>query len=523
MKNQKGTVYLIGAGPGDPGLITVKGAECIRRADVVVYDYLASPTLLGYARKEARKIYVGKKGGDHTLSQEGINDLLVEKAAAGLNVARLKGGDPFIFGRGGEEAEALVQAGICFEIVPGVTSAVAAPAYAGIPLTHRQFTSTLAFVTGHEDPGKEESSIDWEAVSKIGTQVYFMGVKNLPKIVARLLANGMPRETGAALVRWGTTPLQQTVAGTLEDIVEKAETAGIKAPAIIVVGNVVALRDSLRWFEDRPLLGKRIVVTRAREQASSLVQTLTDLGAAVLECPTIEVIPPESWEALDAAIEQIAGYQWLVFTSVNGVRYFFHRLFERSLDVRALGHLGTCAIGPATAEALLTFGMKTDVLPKSYRAESIVASFRSLDVAGKRILLPRAEEARPVLPMELAKMGALVDEVTAYRTRAAEESKELLLESLEEGAVDMVTFTSSSTVRNFKSLLPAERMTALMAPVTVASIGPITTETAESEGFKVGTTAETFTIPGLVAAILDHYGRAENSFPKGRETAKNQP
>jgi len=523
MKNQKGTVYLIGAGPGDPGLITVKGAECIRRADVVVYDYLASPSLLGYARKEAQKIYVGKKGGDHTLSQEGINDLLVEKAAAGLNVARLKGGDPFIFGRGGEEAEALVQAGICFEIVPGVTSAVAAPAYAGIPLTHRQFTSTLAFVTGHEDPGKEESSIDWEAVSKIGTQVYFMGVKNLPKIVARLLANGMPRQTGAALVRWGTTPLQQTVAGTLEDIVERAETAGIKAPAVIVVGNVVALRDRLRWFEDRPLLGKRIVVTRAREQASSLVQTLTDLGAAVLQCPTIEVVPPESWEALDGAIEQIPGYQWLVFTSVNGVRYFFHRLFERGLDVRALGHLGTCAIGPATAEALLTFGMKTDILPKSSRAESIVASFRSLDVAGKRILLPRAEEARPILPMELTNMGALVDEVTAYRTRAAEESKELLLESLKEGAVDMVTFTSSSTVRNFRSLLPEKRMYALMAPVTVASIGPITTETAESEGFKVGTTAETFTIPGLVSAILDHYGRAANSFPKGRETAKNQP
>lgn len=522
MKNQKGTVYLIGAGPGDPGLITVKGAECIRRADVVVYDYLASPSLLRYASKDAQKIYVGKKGGDHTLSQEGINDLLVERASAGLSVARLKGGDPFIFGRGGEEAEALVQAGISFEIVPGVTSAVAAPAYAGIPLTHRQFTSTLAFVTGHEDPGKEESSIDWEAVSKIGTQVYFMGVKNLPKIVARLLANGMSRQTGAALIRWGTTPLQQTVAGTLENIVEKVEAAGIKAPAIIVVGNVVSLHSRLRWFEDRPLLGKRIVVTRAREQASSLVQALTDLGAAVLECPTIDVIPPESWEALDAAIERIADYQWIVFTSVNGVKYFFQRLFAHNRDVRVLGHLSTCAIGPATAEALLDFGIKTDILPKSYRAEAIVESFRSLDAAGKRILLPRAEEARPILPVELAKMGALVEEVTAYRTRAAEESKDLLLESLQASEVDMVTFTSSSTVKNFKSLLPEERISTLMTPVTVASIGPITTETAAGEGFIVDVTAETFTVPGLVAAILDHYGRASNSFPKGRETAKRR-
>jgi uroporphyrinogen III methyltransferase/synthase len=507
MKNRKGIVYLIGAGPGDPGLITVKGVACIRNADVLIYDFLAAPALLAHARKDAEQIYVGKKGGDHTLSQQGINDLLVQKAAAGLTVARLKGGDPYIFGRGGEEAEVLVKAGIPFEVVPGVTSAVAAAAYAGIPLTHRDHTSTLAFVTGHEDPTKAESSVDWQALSKIGTQVYFMGVKNLPKIVGRLLENGMNSATPVAVIRWGTTPRQQTVAGSLSDIVEKVKAARLEAPAIIVVGEVVKLRETLGWFEFRPLLGKRIVVTRAREQASGLVGTLTDLGAAVLECPTISVSPPESWQPLDDAIDRIDRYDWLVFTSVNGVKFFFERLFDKGLDARSLGRLRTCAIGPATADALLAFGLRTDILPDSYRAESVVAAFEKEAVSGKKILLPRAAEARPILPTELTRMGAEVDEVAAYRTLSVRDQAGALIDALEKGKVDMVTFTSSSTVKNFRSLLPDDRVQTLMEPVTVASIGPITSETAVGIGFRVDVTAGTYTVPGLVEAILDHYGR----------------
>ncbi|MFW6239633.1 MAG: uroporphyrinogen-III C-methyltransferase, partial [Thermodesulfobacteriota bacterium] len=329
MKTTSGKVFLIGAGPGDPGLITVRGRDCIAEADVVVYDYLAAPALLRHARPGAEMIYVGKKGGDHTLSQEGINALLVEKAGAGHVVARLKGGDPYIFGRGGEEAEALVDAGVPFEVVPGVTSGVAAAAYAGIPLTHRDHTTAVAFVTGHEDPNKAESTIDWPALARgVGTLVFFMGVGNLPKIVDQLVQNGRDPETPVALIRWGTTPKQVTVSGALSDIVEKVRAAGLKAPAITVVGGVVGLRERLGWFEKRPLLGRRVVVTRARHQASELVERLAALGADTLECPTIQVVPPSDWTALDEALAALAAYDWIIFTSVNGVRFFFERLFE---------------------------------------------------------------------------------------------------------------------------------------------------------------------------------------------------
>ncbi|MBW2671237.1 MAG: uroporphyrinogen-III C-methyltransferase, partial [Deltaproteobacteria bacterium] len=331
-----GKVYLVGAGPGDPELITLKGLECIKNADVIIYDYLASPGLLKHAREHAEIIYVGKKGGDHTLSQDRINALIAEKAQKGFTVTRLKGGDPFIFGRGGEEAEVLIDARIPFEIIPGVTSAIAAPAYAGIPLTHRKFTSTIAFVTGHEDPSKAESSIDWEAIARgIGTIVFLMGVKNLPHITDRLMHHGMPPETPVALVRWGTTPKQTTVSGTLATIVERTKAAGLKPPAIIVVGHVVKLREKMQWFETRPLMGKCIVVTRAREQASDLVKRLSDLGAECLECPTIKVSPPEDVKPLDRAIENLSSYDWLIFTSVNGVNFFFERLFQKNKDVRA--------------------------------------------------------------------------------------------------------------------------------------------------------------------------------------------
>ena len=506
MKTMKGKAYLVGAGPGDPGLITVKGLECIERADVLIYDFLASPIFLKHAPENAEIIYVGKKGGDHTLSQEKINSLIVEKAKSGLTVTRLKGGDPFIFGRGGEEAEVLINAEIPFEIVPGVTSAIAAPAYAGIPLTHRKFTSTLAFVTGHEDPLKEESSIDWTALAKgIGTIVFLMGVKNLPYITNRLISHGMDPDTPVALIRWGTTPRQTTVTGKLDTISERAKNAGFKPPAVIVVGHVVKLRERMKWFENRPLMGRSIVVTRAREQASELVKRLSDLGAECLECPTIKVAPPDDLKPLDKAIENLSTYDWLIFTSVNGVNFFFNRLFVNNKDVRALSNVHTAVIGPATAKRLFDFGLQSDIVPESYRAESIIKAFAGKDINGKKMLLPRAKEARPILPLELTRMGAVVDEVTAYCTRAVQDNADLMLTRLKEKTIDLITFTSSSTVKNFHALLPPEDLESLMQGVTVASIGPITGDTARDLGFDVHIIAESFTIPGLCQAIRQHY------------------
>jgi len=502
----QGIVYLVGAGPGDPGLITVKGQACIEQAEVVIYDYLASAHLLKHASPDAELIYVGKKGGDHTLSQDGINALIVAKALEGKVVARLKGGDPFIFGRGGEEAQALIDAGLPFEVVPGVTSAIAAPAYAGIPLTHRQYTSTVAFVTGHEDPNKTESSIDWRALAQgIGTLVFFMGVKNLPRIVDQLIKHGLPPDKPVALVRWGTTPRQTAVAGTLADIVDRVNQAGLKAPAIIVVGDVVALRAEMQWFEKRPLMGKRIVVTRAREQASDLVARLTALGAECLEFPTIKIAPPTDWKPLDHALDNLATYDWLVFTSVNGVEFFFKRLFAQGRDVRALGHLRTGAIGPATAAHLAAFGLKSDILPDNYRAEGVVAAFEKETLTGCRVLLPRALEARSVLPVELERMGAKVDEITVYHTLPVAENSDQLLLLLQKGQVDLITFTSSSTVKNFNALIPENDRQALLRGVTLASIGPITTNTAAKLGYKIDLTAETYTIPGLCQEILKYY------------------
>ncbi|MFO7642754.1 MAG: uroporphyrinogen-III C-methyltransferase [Desulfosarcina sp.] len=500
-----GKVFLVGAGPGDPGLITIKGVRCIAAADVVIYDYLASPALLDHARTGAEMLYVGKQGGDHTLPQADINRLIVEMAQAGKVVARLKGGDPFIFGRGGEEVEVLVAAGIPFEVVPGVTAAIGAAAYAGIPLTHRSHTSDVAFVTGHEDPTKPDSSIDWKALATgIGTLVFFMGVKNLPTIVANLVANGRSADTPVAVIRWGTTPRQKTVTGALGTIVAQTHHAGIKPPAVIIVGSVVSLRESMQWYEKRPLLGRRIVVTRAREQASDLVHQLTEYGAECIQCPTIQVMPPADWAPLDHAIDTLERFDWIVFTSVNGVDGFFRRLFEKGLDVRKLGRLRTAAIGPATAQRLLTWGLTCDIIPQSYRAESVVAAFSTTPLKGVEVLLPRAKTARSVLPEELARMGATVHAVTVYETRQAANEASELIASLSAGTVDMVTFTSSSTVTNFHRLLPAERMGELMRGVSVASIGPITSQTARDLGFAVTIEAATYTIPGLIEAILSH-------------------
>ncbi len=505
MKSDSGIVYLIGAGPGDPGLLTVKGKECIEKADVLVYDYLASPTLLKLAKENTEIIYVGKKGGDHTLSQDGINDLLVEKAKTGAVVTRLKGGDPFIFGRGGEEAEVLIDAGIPFEIVPGVTSAIAAPAYAGIPLTHRKFTSTVSLVTGHERPDKEASSINWEAISKSGTIVFLMGVKNLPNIVERLQKYGKDATTPVALVRWGTTTNQETVTGTLGTIVENVNKAGLKSPSIIIVGEVVSLREKMQWFENKPLFGKRIIITRARKQASDLVKMLSDLGADCIESPSIKVIPPVDYAPMDDSIENLSKYNWIVFTSVNGVEFFFERLFSKGYDVRKMHAIKTACIGPATAEKLRCFGLKSDIIPESYRAESVVDAFKNADVKDKSILIPKAEVARPVLPVELKKMGALITEVVAYRTVEVAENAEVLIDQLRSGSVDVVTFTSSSTVKNFAAVLPENEIADIMKNVKVACIGQITADTAKELGFETAICADSSTIPGLTEAILNFY------------------
>jgi uroporphyrinogen III methyltransferase/synthase len=387
-----------------------------------------------------------------------------------------------------------------------VTSAIAAAAYAGIPLTHRKLTATLAFVTGHEDPHKEESSVDWESLGRgIGTLVFFMGIKNLPDITQKLIAHGKSPATPVAVVRWGTTPAQQTVIGTLDDIAVRVKKAGLKAPAIIVVGEVVRLREKLKWFETRPLLGKRIVVTRAREQASDLVKRLADLGAECLQYPTINVIPAPDITPLDDAINRLSTYDWIVFTSVNGVKFFFERLFELDRDVRALNSLQTAAIGPVTSQRLLEFGLKSDIIPQNYRAEAVVEAFRRENLQGKKVLLPRAAEARPVLPVELRKMGAAVDEVTTYLTEKVVERADLLIEQLTDKRIDLITFTSSSTVRNFKALLPPDNFKDLLDGVAIASIGPITTDTATELGFDVHITARTYTIAGLCDAIVKHY------------------
>lgn len=506
MTDKTGTVYLIGAGPGDPGLLTIKAKECIETADVVVYDYLASPVFLNYAKKGAQIIYVGKKGGDHTLSQEKINQLLVDKAKQGLDVARLKGGDPFVFGRGGEEAQMLLSHGVSYEVVPGVTSAIAAPAYAGIPVTHRDHTSFVSFITGHEDPTKKDSSMQWDVYAKSNaTLVFLMGVKNLENIVKNLVEHGKASDTPIALVRWGTTARQQTVTGTLETIVEKVKQAKLKSPSIIIIGHVVSLREELAWFDKRPLFGKRIVITRARAQASDLVSRLSKLGALCIEIPTIEIAPPEEITPLRQSIDNIKNYDWLVFTSVNGVKSFFDTLFEMGKDVRALGHLKFACIGPVTKERLKDHGIISDILPDTYRAESVIDAFSSVEIKNKKILLPRAKVARTILPEELVKMGAFVDEVTAYETRLSTEGRDELISLLEDNEIDAVTFTSSSTVSNFMSLLESKDAKKLLKSVVTASIGPITSDTARSLGIQPTIEAREFTIPGLVDALLALY------------------
>lgn len=499
-------VYLIGSGPGDPGLFTLKGKAVLEKADVVVYDYLANDALLSYARNDAERIYVGKKGGDHTLSQEGINALIIARAREGKTVARLKGGDPYMFGRGGEEAEELVAAGIPFEEVPGVTSGIAGPAYAGIPLTHRAHSSSVCFVTGHEDPTKPETAHNWDALAKsASTLVFYMGMKNLPVIAEKLVAAGMPVDTPAALVRWGTTGMHRSLVASLGDLPAAAKRHGFAAPSLIVVGSVVTLRDGLNWFEQRPLFGKGVVVTRAREQSSDSASLLEERGANVIQFPTIEIAPLEDYSEVRAVLRDLAAYGLVVFTSVNGVRHFWLQLRELGLDSRALGGLKVAAIGPATADALRANGVEPDFIPEKFVAESAAKGILALyggNMTDMRVLLPRAKMARDVLPQALEAAGAQVRVLPVYETVPSGARREEVLAKLEAGEIQCITFGSSSTVTNFLAQIPAETLK-IFPGLKLACIGPVTAATLEAAGLTCHIQPAEYTIPGLVQALVE--------------------
>jgi len=502
-RKKTGKVYLVGAGPGDLGLVTLRAKECIERADVIVYDHLANPEMLGWARDDAEIIYAGKKAGEHALSQEEINKLLVEKARAGKEIVRLKGGDPFVFGRGAEEAKAVVDAGITFEIVPGITSAIAGPAYAGIPVTHRAENSHVTFFTGHEDPSKTKSAIDYAALSKLGgTQVMLMGVERIEAIAREMMANGVRGDLPVALVRWATTGRQETLTGTLENIGKRVAEAEFEAPAVAVFGDVVALRKDLNWYERRPLSGKRIVVTRTRKQAGALTSQLRALGADVFELPTIRIEPPTDLREFAELVQDSHGYDWIVFTSPNGVDAFFEIFYKLYDDAREIGAAKIAAIGPATAQRVRDFHLHVDLQPEEFVAEAVVREFAKQGVENLRMLLARAEKARDVLSRELSKLGAIVDEAFAYRT--VPETRDVTgarRRLLEEGA-DLITFTSSSTVENFLALgLPWPK------GMQIASIGPITSKTAADHGLKIDIEARRHDIEGLVEAIRKFFGR----------------
>ncbi|HOS43886.1 MAG TPA: uroporphyrinogen-III C-methyltransferase [Armatimonadota bacterium] len=486
-----GLVYLVGAGPGDPGLCTRAGAEALAQADVVVYDRLASDALLALARPDAERIYVGKASARHTRTQDEINALLAEHARAGKTVCRLKGGDPFVFGRGGEEGAYLRARGLAFVEIPGVTSAIAVPAYAGIPVTDRRCASSFAVITGREDADKTASTMDWHGIARgADTLVFLMGLSNLSTIAARLIAHGRAPGTPAAVIQQGTTPRQRTVTGTLADIADAAVRAQLTSPAITVVGEVVRLRETLDWFETRPLFGRRILVTRAREQASELARRLTALGAQAVECPVIRVEPLPPAGDLAARLAQA---DWLVFTSANGLPGVLHGLAMLGRDIRALGAAKIAAIGTATAEALRAHGLTVDFVPSRFVAETLAAEFPDPD--GRRVAVVGAAEARDVLADALTARGAAVDVIPVYRT-VPEEGAPLDLAQL-----DAVTFTSSSTVRNFRARFPGE-----ITPL-VASIGPITSQTARALGLRVDLEAKACTIPALVEALVAHFAQ----------------
>lgn len=507
----KGKVYLVGAGPGDPKLITVRGLQCLEACDVVVYDRLASPRLLRHVKPGTEQIYVGKLPDRHTMKQEEINQLLVDLALQGKTVTRLKGGDPTIFGRVGEEAELLYDNGIEFEIIPGITSAIAVPAYAGIPVTHRDLASSLSIITGHESPDKLDRSIHWDKVTNAtGTLIFLMGVSKIGYIAEQLIKHGKPPQTPVALIRWGTRVEQRTIVGTLETIEAIVREANFQPPAVIVVGEVVLQREKLQWYEKKPLFGLRVLVTRARAQASELANQIETLGGEPCEFPVIETIEPSDPAVIDLLreqLEQAEQYQWLMFTSVNGVEFFFGWLRKFQIDIRRFFGAKIAAVGPKTAEALAQRGLVAEELPVKFHAEGLLEQLDPQLKAGERVLLPRGDLAREVLPRELKAKGLIPTEIDVYETVLADQQDELALDWIREKEIHMITFTSSSTVTNLLEVLkrkgisnPAE----LLADIPVASIGPITTQTAVEAGLKVAIEPDDSTLDGLLQAIVDY-------------------
>ena len=510
-ESKTGKVILVGAGPGDEGLITVKGKACIETAEVIVYDYLANSALLRFAPPTAEIIYAGKKSGHATLTQEGINSLLIAKAKEGKTVVRLKGGDPFIFGRGGEEAQALKQAHIPFAVVPGIPSPVGVSAYAGIPLTHRDLASNVSIITGSNEKGNEDLHIEWEKIAtRSGTLVFLMGARKLPRIVDNLIKHGKSPDTPIAVVQWGTTSRQKTWRGTLATIMEVAGKEAIKPPALTIIGEVVSLKDDVDWFETLPLFGKTIAITRAEEQSGPLIDLLREKGAEPVLASVIQTFPPEDWGPLDKAMSNLEHYYGIIFTSANGVRWFLHRLKEQGRDIRDLKGVKIFAIGPKTSKAIEELGIRVDAVPEKFVAESLLETLDKEDLKDKRFLLPRAAVAREILPETLREKGAVVDVCPAYQTRAPENAREHLTQLLENQQVDVITFTASSTVINFMEIA-GNSAKQLLEQVTVACIGPITAKTAQDHGLKVDVVPEEYTIEGLVLTLEEYYREKNRS------------
>jgi uroporphyrinogen III methyltransferase / synthase len=527
MKNKTGVVYLVGAGPGDVGLLTVKGLRCLQKAEVVVYDFHLNAQILNYISHDAEFIYAGKRGGHHTMTQDEINAVITAKAREGKVVCRLKGGDPFVFGRGGEEAQVLARQGIRFEVVPGVSSSVAAPAYAGIPLTHRLYSSSFAVIPGYEDTTKEASVIDWSKLATgVGTLVFLMAVKNIGVLTGKLIENGRSPDTPVAVIRWGTRPDQKTLVSTLREIASLVKERDIRPPAVMVVGDVVNLREALKWYEDKPMFGHRILVTREHTEG---FDCLEELGAEVIQFSTVEIAPPETWDDLDAAIGNVTGYDWLIFTSTNGVKYFFRRLFEKGVDIRELKGLKICAIGTKTAAELQRLGLRVDLVPEEFRAEGLIDAFMKLHraegkaqrvekreashgkdslpyaagampFAGLRFLLPRAEVAREIFPDKVRELGGEIDVPVAYRAVKPALHGKRLRRFLKEGKITVATFTSAATFNNFRQIMGKDADD-LLRKVAIAVIGPVTARAVEKEGMKVEIMPREATVEAMVEAI----------------------
>lgn len=510
MGEKIGKVYLVGAGPGDPKLITVRGLEALKRADAVVYDRLAGPRLLGEIKPDAEVIYVGKRSERHTMKQEDINRLLADLALAGKTVVRLKGGDPSVFGRVGEEVETLARHGIPFEIIPGVTSAIGVPAYAGIPLTHRDMASSFAVVTGYENPDKPELNVDWAKLAPaVDTLVFLMGVAKIDTICRELIAHGRPADTPVALIRWGTRPAQRTLIGTLGDVPEQVKQTGFKPPAVIVVGEVVRLRETMKWFEQKPLFGCRVLITRTAEQAGELAGKIDELGGEAYEWPAIALQNPDHPDKLAVladVFDQLDHYDWIVFTSVNGVAFFFRQLRERGGDIRRLAGAKIAAVGPRTAEALAERGLVADVVPPArYQAEGLLDELLPVLKPGDRVLLPRGGQARDVLPETLEAHGAQVTDAVVYENVPARREVKEMLRLLDRRDIHVATFTSASTVHHLCDALeeaggkPAGDM---LAGVMVVCIGPLTVAAAEKRGLRVDAMAREATLDALVEAVV---------------------